>query len=96
MARVQLTNEAQEAVDELWAEKVIPFKLTAHEVEAGHETGHYTVHFFDPRLQSLFIFWNPEKESFKAAVREVGVHTVGKRSRAKRVGPKPGKLNIRT
>jgi hypothetical protein len=64
---------------------VIPFKLTVHKVEAG-EPGHYTVHFFDAQLRSLFIFWNAEKESFKTAVREVGKSTVGKRSRAKGAG----------
>ena len=55
MVEEQLTIEAQEAVNELWAEQAIPFKLTAHKVEAG-EPGHYTVHFFDAQLRSLFIF----------------------------------------
>jgi hypothetical protein len=86
MAEKQLTIEAQEAVNELWAEQIIPFKLTAYKVEAGGEPGRYTVHFFDARLHSLFIYWNPEKESFKTAVREVGQRTVGKRSRAKVAG----------
>ena len=86
MAEEQLTIEAQEAVNELWAEQVIPFKLTAHKVEASGEHGNYTVHFFDSRLRSLFIYWNPEKGSFKRAVREVGERTVGKRSRAKDAG----------
>ena len=85
MVEQQLTIEAQEAVNELWAEQVIPFKLTAHKVEAG-EPGYYKVYFFDAQLRLLFVFWNPEKESFKSAVREVGTRTVGKRSRAKGVG----------
>jgi hypothetical protein len=82
MAEEQLTIEAQEAVNELWAEQVIPFKLRFQKVEAGKEPGRYTVYFFNARLHSLFIYWNPEKESFKTAVREVGQRTVGKRSRA--------------
>jgi len=90
MAEEQLTIQAQEAVNELWAEQVIPFKLTAHKVEAGVEPGRYTVHFFDARLHSLFIYWNPEKESFKTAVREVGQRTVGKRSRASSAGQSIG------
>lgn len=61
----------------------VTFKLTAHDVEAAGETGRYTVHFFDTRLPLLFIYWNPEKESFKTAVREVVKDNVGKRSRAK-------------
>ncbi len=85
MAEEQLTIEAQETFDELWADALIPFKLTAHEVEAG-EPGHYTVHFFDSRLPSMFIYWNPVRESFKTAVREVAERTVGKRSRDKGVG----------
>jgi hypothetical protein len=85
MAGDQLTMEAREAVNELWVEQLIPFKLTAHKVDASGN-GQYTVHFFDARLPSLFIYWNPEKGSFKAAVREVGKRTVGKRSRAKAAG----------
>lgn len=72
----QLTIEAQEAVNELWAEQAIPFKLTAHKVAAGLP-GHYTVDFLDARLRALHIYWNPERESFKNAVREAGKSTVG-------------------
>lgn len=85
MVEDQLTIEAQETVDELWAEQVIPFKLTAYRVEA-REPGHYTVHFSDTRLPLLFVYWNPEKESYKRAVREVVERTVGRRSRAKCAG----------
>jgi len=92
MAEEQLTIEAQEAADELWTEQVIPFKLTAHKVEAG-DPGHYTVHFFDTRLPSLFVYWNPEKESFKTAVREVAERTVGKRSRGKGAGQSLASMN---
>ena len=86
MAYEQLAIEAQEAVDELWAEQVIPFKLTAHNIDAGENPGYYTVHFFDTRVRSLFIYWNPEKESFKTATRGVVTRTVGKRSRAQAAG----------
>jgi hypothetical protein len=33
MAEEQLNLEAQEALDELWAERRLPFKLTAFRVE---------------------------------------------------------------
>ena len=85
MVEQQLTIEAQKAFNELWAEQAIPFKLTAHRLEAG-SPGHYTVDFLDARLGVLHIYWNPEKESFKNAVREAGKSTVGKRSRAKGAG----------
>lgn len=96
MAEEQLTIEAQETFDELWAEQVIPFKLTPQNVEVGVEPGHYTVHFFDTRLPSLFIYWNPAKESFKTAVREVAERTVGKRSRVKGVGQSQASMNSTT
>lgn len=93
MAEEQLMIEAQDTFDELWTEQRIPFKLTAHKVEVGGEAGHYTVHFLDTRLPSLFIYWNPAKESFKTAVREVAERTVGKRSRGKGVGQSQASMN---
>ena len=74
--------ETQQTLDELWAEQVIPFKLMAQKLVKA-DSGRYTVHFGDPRLHSLFMYWNPEKESFKTALREMVKRTVGKRSRAK-------------
>lgn len=73
-----LRRNAQEALDDLWAEHKIPFQLTAHKVEVGENPDYYTVRFHDSRLPLLFIYWNP-KESFKTAVREVVKCTVGKR-----------------
>ena len=96
MAEEQLMIEAQETFDELWAEQVIPFRLTAHKVEVGGDPGHYTVHFFDTRLPSLFIYWNPAKEPFKTAVREVAERTVAKRSRSKGVGQSQASINPTT
>ena len=82
MSEEQLTIEAQEAADELWSEQIIPFKLAAHRVEPGREPGYFTVHFRNNQLPSLFIYWKPEKQSFKTAFREVVKSTVGQRSRA--------------
>ncbi len=96
MAEERLTIEAQETFDELWAEQVIPFKLTPHTVVVGADPGHYTVHFFDTRLPTLFIYWNPAKESFKTAVREVAERTVGKRSRGKALGQGQASINSTT
>ena len=83
MSEEKLSVEAQEAADELWSEQIIPFKLTAHTVEAGSQPGYFTVQFLDNRVPSLFIYWNLDKESFKTAVREVAKRTVGKRVRRK-------------
>jgi hypothetical protein len=73
---------AQQTLDEMWAEHVIPFRLTAYELERG-EPGCYTVHFRDVRISSLFIYWDPQKGSFESALRAVVKNTVGRRSRAK-------------
>jgi hypothetical protein len=74
--------QAQQTLDEMWAEHLIPFQLMAHELERG-EPGCYTVHFRDVRIPSLFIYWDPKKGSFESALRAVVNNTVGQRSRAK-------------
>jgi len=74
--------QAQQTLDELWAEHGIPFKLTAHNVEAGDQPNYYRVYFLDSRLPQLLIY-SPSKESFNAAFRSVIERTVGKRSQAK-------------
>ncbi len=76
-----LRRDAQEALDDLWAEHEIPFKITAYEVLAGGHPGYYMVRIYYRQVPSLFIFWN-RKESFKAAVRKVLERTVGKRRTA--------------
>lgn len=73
-----LRRDAQEALDDLWAEHEIPFKIAAYEVLAGGHPGYYMVRIHDRRVPAVFIFWNRE-ESFKAAVRKVLERTVGKR-----------------
>jgi len=64
-----MKNELQNALDELFTEKLIPFKLIAHIVAAEGET--YTVRFFDSRLHSMRFSWEgniPFKEAVRAAV----------------------------
>ena len=47
-----LTSEAQSVFDDLWAENLIPFQLTAHKVKSvGLEE--YIVRFHDSRLHSV-------------------------------------------
>lgn len=69
MAQEQLELEAQEAIDELWKEGRLPFKLALHRVE-GDLTHGYRVLFFDSRLPPVLANWNPAHGSFKDAVRE--------------------------
>ena len=62
-----MKSEAQAALDELFDQKLIPFRLTVYIVTSeGH--GIYTVHFFDSRRQSVEVFWR-EGQSFREAVR---------------------------
>lgn len=64
--------EAQKALDELFANDLIPFKLTAQVVESiGMEE--YIIRFYDSRLYSIDFSWRPGqalRSIFKAAVLE--------------------------
>lgn len=58
---------AQQTLDELFAERLIPFKLSAHVVDSlGLEE--YIVRFHDSRLHSVDVSC-PEGSSFKEMVR---------------------------
>ena len=62
-----LTGEAQSVLDDLWAENLIPFQLTARKVESvGLEE--YIVRFDDSRLHSVDVSWK-NLDSFKDALR---------------------------
>ena len=62
-----LMSEAQSVLDELWAENLIPFQLTARKVESvGLEE--YIIRFNDSRLHSVDVSWK-NLDSFKDALR---------------------------
>jgi hypothetical protein len=70
MAEEQLKLEAQEALDELWNEKRLPFKLTAYHVDPVEDVlNFYQINFFDSRLQPMIVEWKQAYEPFKSAVR---------------------------
>jgi hypothetical protein len=50
MEKIRL--RVQETVDELFSERLIPFKLTAYNV-SGNSLGEYVVRFHDSRLHSI-------------------------------------------
>jgi len=63
----KLTTEAQSILNELWIEKLIPFQLTAHQMESlGMEE--YIVRFLDSRLHSVDVCCQ-NHHSFKDAFR---------------------------
>jgi hypothetical protein len=58
---------AQETLDELFVESLIPFKLSARQVESlGMEE--YIVRFHDSRLRSVDVSWKPG-QTFKTVFR---------------------------
>ena len=64
--------EAQEALDELFSEQILPFELSARQLET---TGvrECQVRFYDSRLHSVDVSWlkgHRFKEAFRAAVLE--------------------------
>lgn len=71
--------EAQQVLDELFSEHLLPFKLSAHEVEsiAPEE---YIVRFHDSRLHSMDISC-PEGHRFKDACRAAILERVKRLSR---------------
>jgi hypothetical protein len=84
----KLTVAVQSLLDDLWAEELIPFQLTAHKVESlGREE--YIIRFYDPRLHSLDVSWK-EPDSFENAVRVAILARVARFSGSLKNRPKKG------
>lgn len=60
--------KVQETLDELLTERLIPFELTAHQVNADG-LGEYEVPFYDSRIHSMRFSWTDGGSSFKEVVR---------------------------
>jgi hypothetical protein len=58
----------QETLDELLSERLIPFELTAHQVNADG-FGEYEVPFYDSRIHSVRFSWTCGGSSLKEVVR---------------------------
>jgi hypothetical protein len=71
---------AQQTLDELLNEDLIPFKLYARVVEAIGP-GEYIVRFHDSRLRSVDVSWQVG-ESFKALVRTAILDRLSRMSRS--------------
>jgi hypothetical protein len=59
--------KAQDTLDELFTEHLIPFKLSARELESLG-SGEYIIRFYDNRLSSMDISW-AQGQSFKDVFR---------------------------
>jgi hypothetical protein len=70
--------EIQQVLDELFAEGLIMFKLTAYRIQANNR-GEFRVHFNDSRIHSCRFAWN-EGGPFKEAVRSAVIKRVNQMS----------------
>jgi hypothetical protein len=72
-----LEAEAQQVLDELWNEKLIPFEL--HVGELTKAIGEHTIHFHDSRIRTASIPLTNRK-SFRDMVREAVLARVAQMS----------------
>jgi hypothetical protein len=61
-----LESEAQQVLEQLWAEKLLPFELNVGKITK--HSGHYTVHFHDSRMYTADVSLN-EGQSWAEMVR---------------------------
>ena len=78
MTPEEQTTEAQQVLDQLLDEGLLPFKLTAYQTQ-GNGLGEYRLHFSDSRIHSCLFLWK-EGEPFKAAFRDAVLNRVNRMS----------------
>jgi len=59
--------DAQQVLDELWKEKLIPFRLNVGKIT--EDSAEYTIHFYDSRIRTASIPMTNNR-SFKALLRD--------------------------
>lgn len=69
--------EAQQVLDELWSEKLIPFALNIGKITRA--SSEYTIHFYDSRISTAGVPVIPG-HSFKETVRAAVLDRVAKMS----------------
>jgi hypothetical protein len=72
-----LEAEAQQVLDELWAEKLIPFALTVGKITKA--PAEYTLHFYDSRIRTARVPLT-KGHSFREMVRSAVLERVAKMS----------------
>lgn len=77
MPRLTIETEAQQVLDELWNEKLIPFALTVGKITKA--SGEYTIHFYDSRLHTARVPLT-ESHSFRDMVRSAVLDRVAQMS----------------
>ena len=88
MSKTPLTieAEAQEVLNELWTEKLLPFKLLAGKITK--EAEEYTLHFYDSRIRDVCIPLS-EGQEFRDLLRSAVLTRVGQIMRPSKES-KPG------
>lgn len=74
---LSLEKEAQQVLDELWSEKLIPFKLSVGKI--SKLTGEYVIHFYDSRIWTARVSLG-QGESWAGMVRAAVLARVAKLS----------------
>jgi hypothetical protein len=82
-----LEGQAQEVLNEMWAEKLIPFALNVGKITKASDE--YTIHFYDSRIRTAHIPLN-RGGSFSGMVRSAVVDRVAKMSGPLKKLPNPG------
>jgi len=72
-----IEEEAQQVLDELWSEKLIPFALKVGKITKA--PAEYTIHFYDSRIHSACVPLTKD-QSFKDMVRSAVLARVAKMS----------------
>ena len=74
---IGLTTSTSKVLDELWAEKLIPFALTVGKITKA--PAEYTIHFYDSRIRTARVPLT-EGHSFREMVRSAVLERVAKMS----------------
>jgi hypothetical protein len=74
----ELKVQAQQVLDELLKEALIPFALTAYDINTNGR-GEYVVHFNDSRIRSCRFSWT-KREDFKDVLRVAVMERVNRMS----------------
>jgi hypothetical protein len=82
---LSLEAEAQQVLDELWAEKAIPFVLNVGKLTRS--IGEYTIHFHDSRIRTAIIPLT-DNQSFREMVRAAVLARVAQMSGPLKADPK--------
>jgi hypothetical protein len=89
-ATLTLEIEAQQVLDELWREELIPFQLNVGQFTKEEDSGNYTIHFHDSRIRTALVTF-PQGQLWAEIVRAAVLARVARMS-----GPLPANPLVRS